>query len=203
MNKCDKLLIPAFQPMTVYLSISTTPEWTKGMQNGHWQPCRISLSAKSGCFLSLLSLDVFMQGWEFTTMKRVGGQLSEWPAQEGSIKTKKESKSKGWMTQKAGEEKTEERGHPCRVPGISAGSPHLGFRRLLSKRGKEGLFFTWAWDNRRFVSQMGGWGQGCWWRDMEGCWKRNKEEDPSSQGMGWRQWAALWDWADVETRMIY
>lgn len=58
------------------------------------------------------------------------------------------------MNQKAGEKcKAGERGHPCRVPGILAGSPHLGFRRLLSKRGKEGLFFTWTWENRCFVSQ--------------------------------------------------
>lgn len=57
-------------------------------------------------------------------------------------------------------------GHPCRVPGISAGSPHLGFRRLLSKKGKEGLFFTWAWNNRRFVSQGGGVSGGVW-RDAE------------------------------------
>lgn len=72
------------------------------------------------------------------------------PHRRGVLKAEKESMSKGWMSQKA-EEKLKERGHPCRVPGISAGSPHLGFRRLLSKRGKEGLFFTWAWDNRCFV----------------------------------------------------
>lgn len=97
MNKCDKLLIPAFQPLTVYLSISTTPKGTKGMQNGHWQPCRISLSAKSGCFLSLLSLDVFMWGWEFATMKRVGASWVSDPHRRGVLKVKKRAKARdGW-----------------------------------------------------------------------------------------------------------
>lgn len=97
MNKCDKLLIPAFQPMTVYLSISTTPKGTKGMQNGHWQPCRISLSAKSGCFLSLLSLDVFMQGWEFATMKRVGASWVTDPHRRGVLKVKRRARARdGW-----------------------------------------------------------------------------------------------------------
>lgn len=71
------------------------------------------------------------------------------------------------MNQKAGEKcKAGERGHPCRVPGILAGSPHLGFRRLLSKRGKEGLFFTWTLENRCFVSQGRG-VSGGEWRDAE------------------------------------
>lgn len=88
------------------------------------------------------------------------------PHRRGVLKVKKESERKGWMNQKAGVELKGERGHPCRVPGISAGSPHLGFRRLLSKRGKEGLFFTWAWDNRRFVSLEGG-VRGGVWKDAE------------------------------------
>lgn len=134
--------------------------------------------------------------------ERGEGALSEWPPQEGSTKSKKESKSEGRMNPRAGGKcKGGRGGHPCRVPGILAGSPHLGFRRLLSKRGKEGLFFTWTWENRCFVSRRGGvcWGE---WTDAE---KRNKAKDPSSQGMVWwgGGWAALWDGADVETRMIY
>lgn len=112
--------------------------------------------------------------------ERGEGALSEWPPQEGSTKSKKESKSKGRMNPRAGGKcKRGRGGHPCRVPGILAGSPHLGFRRLLSKRGKEGLFFTWTWENRCFVSRGGGvrWGE---WTDAE---KRNKAKDPSSQGM--------------------
>lgn len=115
MRQASELLIPAFQPMTVYLSISTTPKGTKGMQNSHWQPCRISLSAKSGCFLPLLSLDVFIWGWEFTRMKRVGGELSEWPPQEGSIKSKKREWEQG-MDEREGGRKVkggEEAPLPC------------------------------------------------------------------------------------------
>lgn len=94
--------------------------------------------------------------------QRGEGTLSEWPPQEGSTKSKKESKSKGRMNPRAGGKcKGGSGGHPCRVPGILAGSPHLGFRRPLSKRGKEGLFFTWTWENRCFVSRGGGvrWGE--------------------------------------------
>lgn len=130
------------------------------------------------------------------------------PRRRGVLKVKKESKSKGRMNPRAGGKCRGvggKGGHPCRVPGILAGSPHLGFRRLLSKRGKEGLFFTRTWENRCFVS----WGRGVRrgeWTDAE---KRNKAKDPSSQGMvwwwcgGWGGLAALWDGADVETRMIY
>lgn len=116
MNKCDKLLIPAFQPLTVYLSISTTPEGTKGMQNGHWQPCRISLSAKSGCFLSLLSLDVFMWGWEFATMKGAGASRVSDPHRRGALKVKKRAKARdGWTRRR---EKSARRGRG----GTPAGS---------------------------------------------------------------------------------
>lgn len=93
-----------------------------------------------------------------------------------------------------------ERGAPPPALGISTGSPHLGFRRLLSTRGKEGLFFTWAWDNRCFVSQGGGVNGGVL-KDAGSGIKPAK--DLSSQGVGWQQWAALWDRADVEMRMIY
>lgn len=155
----------------------------KGMQNGHWQPCRISLSAKSGRFLSALSLDVFMWGWEFATLKGARARWVSDPRRRGVLKVKKRAKAKeGWTRGREESARGGRGGHPCRVPGILAGSPHLGFRRLLSKRGKEGLFFTWTWENRCFVSRGGGvsWGE---WRDAE---KRNKAKDPSSQGMGWR-----------------
>lgn len=116
-----------------------------------------SLTAVTWCLYVRLRVRHYEKG---------GGELSEWPPQEGSTKSKKESESKGWMNQKAGEKCKGERGHPCRVPGILAGSPHLGFRRLLSKRGKEGLFFTWTWENRCFVSQGRGVSGGVW-RDAE------------------------------------
>lgn len=106
-----------------------------------------SLTAVTWCLYARLRVHHYERG---------GGQLSEWPAQEGSIKSEKESESQEWLNQKAGEKEKGEKGHPCRVPGISAGSPHLGFRRLLSKEEREGLFFTWARDNRLFVSQGGG-----------------------------------------------
>lgn len=91
-------------------------------------------------------------------------------------------------------------GHPCRVPGILAGSPHLGFRRLLSKRGKEGLFFTWTWENRCFVRE------GVLAGENGGMLKRGikpRTHLHKGWGGGGVGWAALWDWADVETRMIY
>lgn len=113
--------------------------------------------------------------------ERGEGALSEWPPQEGSTKSKKREQKQRKDEPEGGRKVQGGRGgHPCRVPGILAGSPHLGFRRLLSKRGKEGLFFTWTWENRCFVSRGGGvsWGE---WRDAE---KRNKAKDPSSQGMG-------------------
>lgn len=69
----------------------------KGMQNGHWQPCRISLSAKSGRFLSALSLDVFMWGWEFATVKGARARWVSDPRRRGVLKVKKRAKAKeGW-----------------------------------------------------------------------------------------------------------
>lgn len=90
-------------------------------------------------------------------------------------------------------------GAPLPGPRHLGWQPHLGFRRLLSKWGKEGLFFTWARDNRCFVRLW----KGCHWGSRKGCLKRNKTKDPSSQGVGWQQWAANWGWTDVEMRMIY
>lgn len=52
------------------------------------------------------------------------------------------------------------------------GPRHLGWQSpswlqtAFVKRGKEGLFFTWAWDNRCFVIQGGGVSGGVW-RDAE------------------------------------
>lgn len=133
------------------LSISTTSTGTKGMQNGHWQPCRISLSAKSGCFLSLLSLDVFMRAWEFSTMKSVGCELSEWPRRRGVLKSIKRERERGMDETEGGRKVERGSGAPLPGPRQLGWQPHLGFRRLLSRRGKEGLFFTWALDKRCFV----------------------------------------------------
>lgn len=199
MNKCDKLLIPAFQPMTVYLSISTTPKGTKGMQNGRWQPCRISLSAKSGCFLSLLSLDVFMQGWEFATMKRVGGELSEWPPQEGSIKSKKRERAQGMDEPEGGSRVKGGEGAPLPGPRHPGWQSPSWLQTAFVKEGKRGSLLHLGMGQWMFCQS----GRGCSWGSMEGCWKRNKAKDPSSQGVGWWQWAALWNWTDVEMRMIY
>lgn len=110
----------------------------KGMQNGHWQPCWISLSAKSGRFLSALSLDVFMWGWEFATLKGVRARWVSDPRRRGVLKVKKKAKaSEGW-TRRWEESVGGERGAP--LPGPR----HLGWQSpswlqtAFVKEGKRG-----------------------------------------------------------------
>lgn len=56
-------------------------------------------------------------------------------------------------------------GAPLPGPKHLGWQPHLGFRRVLSKWGKEGLFFTWEWDNRCFVCLWKGCHWGVLWSD--------------------------------------
>lgn len=88
-------------------------------------------------FLPMLSLDVFIQRWEFSSLKGVEGEPCEWPAQEGSIKSRKREHEQG-MDDPEGRGEVEGEGAP--LPGPR----HLGWQSpswlqtAFVKEGKRG-----------------------------------------------------------------
>lgn len=89
------------------------------------------------------------------------------PHRRTALLVKKKKKWEPGMDEPKGGRKVKGgEGSPLPGPRHLGWQSHLGFRRLLSKRGKEGLFFTWAWNNRGFVSLGGGVTLGLW-RDTE------------------------------------
>lgn len=137
------------------LSISTTSKWTKGPQNSHWQPCRISLSAKSSCFLSLLSLDVFMRGWEFSTMKRMGCELSEWPHRRGVLKVKKRVRMRDGWTRGREKSKKARGGTPAGSQASRLAAPYW-LQTSFVKVGKRGSLLHLGMGQKMFCQTLEG-----------------------------------------------
>lgn len=134
--------------------------------------------------------------------ERGEGALSEWPPQEGSTKSKKESKSKGRMNPRAGGKcKGGEGGTPAGSQASWLAVPilasdvfcHRGEKRVSSSLGH----------GRIDVLSVG---EGVLAGENGGMLKRGikpRTHLHKGWGGGGAGWAALWDWADVETRMIY